>query len=100
MSKDRRCSESAMLSLPEHKVSVLAGKARQQNSEIREIINKVMIKIGKTKERLNVFNPSGLWPVENSLDFSLVHSKPFRRKNVAKEFDALAIEVAFFWFSE
>ena len=100
MGKDRRCSESATLSLPEHEVCVLAGKARQGNSEIREIINEATIEIGKTKERLNIFNPSGLRPVENSLDFSLVHSKPFRRKNITKELDALAIEVAFFWFSE
>ena len=58
--------------------STLLGKACEWYSDLGVSINEASAKVGKTKERLNVFDLLGFRPILDNLDFVWCHDEAFR----------------------
>jgi hypothetical protein len=65
------------------------GKPSEGNCYVQVIVivNEMMVEIGKTKERLNVFDLLRFRPVANCLDFVFGHGKSIGRKHIAVKID-------------
>src|SRR5882724_3978840 len=73
----------------------LAGKMREWNSDFGISKNESLVKIGKTKERLNIFDFSGFGPILNYLDFVRRHGEAFRRQHISEIFTGSDVKFAF-----
>jgi len=58
--------------------STLLGEACEWNSDFGVSINEVSVEVGKTKERLNVFDLPGFRPILDNLDFVWHYGEAFR----------------------
>ena len=57
------------------------------------------IEVGEAKERLNIFDFVRFGPVEDSLNFALVHMESIRSENESEILDGRLGELAFFSLS-
>src|SRR5882724_10966539 len=73
----------------------LVGKTRKQNSDFRVSENETTIEVGKSEERLDVFDLLGFRPILDNLDFVRGHGEAFWRQHVSKVFTGSDMELAF-----
>src|SRR5882724_10536097 len=73
----------------------LAGKMRERNGDFRVSENETMIEVGESKERLDVFDFLGFWPILDDLDLVRGHGEAFGRQLVSKVFAGSDMELAF-----
>src|SRR5882672_1980025 len=73
----------------------LAGKTREWNGDFRMSVNEMMVKVGEAKERLNVLDFSGFWPILDYLDFVLGHGEAFGRQHISEVFAGSDMKFAF-----
>jgi len=65
------------------------------NSDFGISKNELSVKVGKTKERLNIFDFLGFGPILDYLDFVRGHGKAFGRQHISKVFAGSDMEFAF-----
>src|SRR5882724_992714 len=73
----------------------LAGKMRERNGDFRVSENETMIEVGESKERLDVFDFLGFWPILDDLDLVRGHGEAFRRQHVSDVFAGSDVELTF-----
>src|SRR5882724_5470374 len=73
----------------------LVGKTCKQNSDFRVSKNETTIEVGKSEERLDVFDFLGFWPILDDLDLVRGHGEAFRRQHVSEVFTGSDVELAF-----
>src|SRR5882724_11861869 len=73
----------------------LVGKTCKQNSDFRVSKNETTIEVGKSEERLDVFDFLGFWPILDDLDLVRGHGEAFRRQHVSEVFSGSDVELAF-----
>src|SRR5882724_5936696 len=73
----------------------LAGKMRERNGDFRVSENETMIEVGESKERLDVFDFLGFWPILDDLDLVRGHGEAFGRQHVSEVFAGSDVELAF-----
>jgi len=73
----------------------LAGKMCERNGDFRVSENETMIEVGESKERLDVFDFPGFWPILNDLDLVRGHGEAFGRQHVSEVFAGSDVELAF-----
>src|SRR5882724_542577 len=73
----------------------LAGKMHEWNSDFGISKNESSVKIGETKERLNIFDFSGFRPILNYLDFVKRHGEAFGRQHISEVFAGSDVKFAF-----
>src|SRR5882724_147177 len=73
----------------------LAGKMCEWNGNFRISKNESLIKVGKTKERLNIFDLSGFGPILDYLDFVRCHGEAFGRQHISEVFAGSDVEFTF-----
>jgi len=61
--------------------NLFAGEAGKQEDDVRVMVDKSLVEVGKSKEGLNVLNFSGLRPILDDFDLGLVHSQTVWRKD-------------------
>jgi len=74
---------AGVVKIPEN---ILLDETGKQNDNIQISVNKSTIKVGKSKEELNIFDFSWLGPVLDDFDFVIDHSEPKREKDISKIF--------------
>jgi len=57
----------------------IVGQAGERNNNVRVIMNEAMVEVGESKERLDVLDFAGFWPVLNSLDLLWRHGEALQR---------------------
>ena len=70
-------------------------KSMERKGDFRIMMNKISIKIGETKERLNLFNGSGKRPVGDGGEFLWVHLETLGRDEKSEIFDMSLGEFTF-----
>src|SRR5882724_7379182 len=102
MGKDWSCGESlfkcfkgGMALIRKVPEGTLVGEARKWNGDFGISVNEMMVEIGKTKERLNVLDFPGFWPVLDDLDFVWGHGEAFWGQHVSEIFSGSGMELAF-----
>ena len=70
-------------------------KSMERKGDFGIMMNKISIKIGETKERLNLFNGSGKRPVGDGGEFLWVHLETLSRDEKSKIFDVSLDEFTF-----
>ena len=78
--------------------NVLPGEISQQNDNIQVVKDKLVIKVCKIQEELDVLDFLGLQPVLNNLYFIVRHGKIKRRKNVSQILYQLRVKLIFLCF--
>src|SRR5882724_9262957 len=73
----------------------LVGKTCKQNSDFRVSKNETTIEVGKSEERLDVFDFLGFWPILDDLDLVRGHGEAFRRQHVSEVFTGSDVELTF-----
>ena len=64
--------------------NILLDKISQWNNNIQVIKNKLVVKICKTQEELDILDFLRLWPVLNNLYFVIGYGKTRRRKDISQ----------------
>src|SRR5882724_7608695 len=107
MGKDWSCGESLFKCfkgqtalIGEVPRGALVGKMRKRNSDFRVSENEMMIEVGKSKERLDVFDFLGFWPILDDLDLVRGHGEAFGRQHVCEVFTGSDMELAFVCMSK
>jgi len=73
----------------------LVGKMHKQNGDFRISINEMMVKVGETKEGLDVLDFPGFWAVLDVLEFVWGHGEAFRRQYISEVFSGSDMELPF-----
>src|SRR5882724_3317035 len=73
----------------------LVGKTREWNGNFGISENESLVKIGETKERLNIFDFSGFRPILDYLDFVRRHGEAFGRQHISEVFAGSDMKFAF-----
>ena len=73
----------------------LAGKMRKWNGDFRVSENETMIEVGKSKERLDVFDFPWFQPILDDLDLVRGHGEAFWRQHVSEVFAGSDVELTF-----
>src|SRR5882724_12053539 len=73
----------------------LAGKMCEWNGNFGISENESSIKVGKTKERLTIFDLSGFGPILDYLDFVRCHGEAFWRQHISKVFTGSDVKFTF-----
>jgi len=73
-----KCFKSRSALIGEVPNCTLSGKVHEGYSDFRVSVNEMLVEVGKTEERLNVFNFSRFGPILDNLDFVGCHGKAFR----------------------
>src|SRR5882724_11378552 len=73
----------------------LVGKMYDQNSDFRVSENEMMIEVGKSKERLDVFDFPGFQPILDDLDLVRGHGEAFGGQHVSEVFAGSDVELTF-----
>src|SRR5882724_1839866 len=73
----------------------LAGKRCKWNGDFRVSENEMTIEVGKSEERLDVFDFPGFWPILEDLDLVRGHGEAFGRQHVSEVFTGSDVELAF-----
>src|SRR5882724_5258103 len=73
----------------------LVGKMCKWNSDFRVSKNEMTIEVGKSEERLDVFDFPGFWPILDDLDLVRGHGEAFGRQHVSEVFTGSDMELAF-----
>ena len=63
------------------------GETGEWDSDVQVIVDKVTIKVSKTKEGLNIFNLLRFGPFVNNLDLIISHCQALGLQDIAKEFN-------------
>ena len=84
MGEDQHCgkslfkgSESQLALIGEVPSGTILGEACEWHSDFGVSINEVSVEVGKTKERLNVFDLPGFRPILDNLDSVWCHGEAF-----------------------
>src|SRR5882724_6555283 len=73
----------------------LVGKTCEWNGDFRISENESSVKIGETKERLDVFDFPGFGPILDYLDFVRRHGEAFGRQHISQVFAGSDVEFTF-----
>src|SRR5882672_2415771 len=73
----------------------LVGNMHKWNCDFGISVNEMMVKVGETKEGLNVLEVLGFRPILDYLDFVLGHGEAFRRQHISEVFAGSDVELAF-----
>src|SRR5882724_9599605 len=73
----------------------LAGKTHEWNGNFRISENESSVEVGKTKERLNIFDLSGFGPILDYLDFVRCHGEAFGRQHISEVFAGSDVKFTF-----
>ncbi len=65
----------------------LLDEVKERMGNLRETLNKPIIKVPKAKEGLNVLDVSRFWPLYNTSNLDGVHAKCVVRDDKSQEFD-------------
>src|SRR5882724_338155 len=68
---------------------------REWNGNFRISKNESSVEVGKTKERLNIFDLSGFRPILDYLDFVRRHGEAFGRQHISEVFTGSDVKFAF-----
>src|SRR5882724_5019722 len=72
----------------------------KQNGVFRVSENEMMIEVGKSKERPDVFDFPGFWPIFDDLDLVRGHGKALWRQHVSEVFTGSDVELTFVCMSK
>src|SRR5882724_786892 len=73
----------------------LAGKTRERNGDFRVSENETAIEVGKSEERLDVFDFPVFRPILDDLDLVRGHGEAFGGQHVSEVFTGSDMELAF-----
>src|SRR6266481_4820335 len=75
--------------------STLAGETREWNGDLGISVNEAMVKIGESKEGLNILDFPWFRPILNNLNFVRSHCESFGRQHISKVFAGSDVELTF-----
>src|SRR5882672_4425406 len=78
----------------------LVGKTCKWNCDFGISINETMVKVGETKEGLNILDFPGFWPILDNLDLVWGHGEAFRRQHVTEVFTGSDVELTFVYMEK
>jgi len=78
----------------------LVGKMHEWDSDVRIPINEMIVEVGESEERLNVFNFPRFRPTLDNLNFVRSHRKAFRRQDISKVFTGSDVKFTFVCMGE
>src|SRR5882724_8022411 len=73
----------------------LVGKMHEWNGNFGISKNESSVKVGETKERLNIFDLLGFGPILDYLDFVRRHGEAFGRQHISEVFAGSDMKFAF-----
>src|SRR5882672_1486895 len=73
----------------------LVGNMHKWNCDFGISINEMMVKVGETKEGLNILDCLGFGPILDNLDLIWGHGEAFGRQHVSEVFAGNDVELAF-----